>query len=95
MKAHSVVTFQSSFTNPFSENISDFSPKTFQAENRDLKGPEIKSITGRDEVPFTSKVDGSVPEMLEEGRCKATWKREFKLPWREAGPPKTSVDPDQ
>jgi len=23
------------------------------------------------------------------------WKREFKLPWCEAGPPKTSVDPDQ
>jgi len=23
---------------------------------------------------------------LEEGRCKATWKSEFKLPWREAGP---------
>jgi len=23
-----------------------------------------------------------------EGRYKATWKREFKLPWREAGPPK-------
>ena len=23
----------------------------------------------------------------EKGRCKATWKREFKLPWREAGPP--------
>jgi len=22
-----------------------------------------------------------------EGRCKATWKREFELPWREAGPP--------
>jgi hypothetical protein len=21
------------------------------------------------------------------GRCKAAWKREFKLPWREAGPP--------
>jgi len=21
------------------------------------------------------------------GRCKATWKREFKLPWREACPP--------
>ena len=20
-------------------------------------------------------------------RCKATWKKEFKLPWREAGPP--------
>ena len=24
---------------------------------------------------------------LQEGRCKATWKREFKLSWREAGPP--------
>jgi len=22
-----------------------------------------------------------------EGRCKATSKREFKIPWREAGPP--------
>jgi len=33
----------------------------------------------------------------EEGRCKATWKREFKLPWREAGPPnhhKDEVDSD-
>jgi len=24
---------------------------------------------------------------MEEGICKATWKREYKLPWREAGPP--------
>ena len=24
---------------------------------------------------------------MEEGRCKATWEREIKLPWREAGPP--------
>ena len=33
-----------------------------------------------------------------EGRCKATWKREFKLPWREAGPPNhhdDKVDSDQ
>ena len=22
---------------------------------------------------------------LQEGKCKATWKREFKLPWRKAG----------
>ena len=31
-------------------------------------------------------------------RCKATWKREFKLPWREAGPPDhhdDTVDSDQ
>ena len=27
------------------------------------------------------------PPHFQEGRCKATWKREFKLPWREAGPP--------
>jgi len=33
-----------------------------------------------------------------EGRCKATWEREFKLPWREAGPPnhhEDTVDSDQ
>ena len=32
------------------------------------------------------------------GRCKATWKREFKLPWREAGPPNhhdDKMDSDQ
>ena len=27
-----------------------------------------------------------------EGRSKATWKREFKLPWREAGPPNLHDD---
>jgi len=35
---------------------------------------------------------------VQEGRCKATWKREFKLPWREAGPPNhhnDKVDSDQ
>ena len=33
-----------------------------------------------------------------EGRYKATWEREFKLPWREAGPPNhldDEVDSDQ
>ena len=25
--------------------------------------------------------------LVQEGRYQATWKREFKLPWREAGPP--------
>ena len=33
-----------------------------------------------------------------EGRCKATWKRKFKLSWREAGPPNhhdDEVDSDQ
>ena len=35
---------------------------------------------------------------VQEGRCKATWKREFKLPWRAAGPPNhpdDKVDSDQ
>ena len=38
------------------------------------------------------------PPPRKEGRCKATWKREFKLPWREAGPPNhhdDKVDSDQ
>jgi len=33
-----------------------------------------------------------------EGRCKAAWKKEFKLPWREAGPPNhpdDKVDSDE
>ena len=37
-------------------------------------------------------------KLQQEGRCKATWKREFKLPWRKAGPPNhhdDKVDSDQ
>jgi len=36
--------------------------------------------------------------VVQEGRCQATWKRGFKLPWRGAGPPNhhdDKVDPDQ
>ena len=36
--------------------------------------------------------------LAQEGICKATWKREFKLPWREAAPPNhhdDKVDSDQ
>ena len=38
------------------------------------------------------------PCIFQECRCKATWKREFKLSWREAGPPNhhdDKVDSDQ
>ena len=48
----------------------------------------------RVEVPCR---DG-VPRQFTEGRCKATWKREFKLPWREAVSPNHHddvVDSDQ
>ena len=36
--------------------------------------------------------------IVQEGRCNATWKRGFKLPWRDAGPPNhhdDKVDSDQ
>ena len=36
--------------------------------------------------------------LVQDGRCKATWTREFKLPCREAGPPNhldDKVDSDQ
>ena len=35
---------------------------------------------------------------VQEGRCKDTWKREFELAWREAGPPnhlEDEVDSEQ
>ena len=41
---------------------------------------------------------GPPGRLLEEGRCKATWKTEFKLPWHKAGPPNhhdDKVDSDQ
>ena len=36
--------------------------------------------------PFEREVGFECPPLLE-GRCEATWKGEFKLPWHEAGPP--------
>jgi len=40
--------------------------------------------------PFFLRKGVAIYELVfwfKEGRCKATWKREFKLPWRKAGPP--------
>ena len=31
-------------------------------------------------------------DLMAEGRCKATWKKKFNLPWREAGPPNYHED---
>jgi len=45
--------------------------------------------SGRDCVKsLRSTYTGVCPQSMGrwEGRCKATWKREFKLAWREAGP---------
>ena len=44
------------------------------------------------------QLSGGVSPFHLEGICKATWKRKFKLPWREAGPPNhlnDKVDSDQ
>jgi len=35
----------------------------------------------------SSQAECSVSSVQCAGRCKASWKRGFKLPWREAGPP--------
>ena len=45
-----------------------------------------------------SRLLSFISATCEDGRCKTTWEREFKLPWREAGPPnhhKDKVDSDQ
>ena len=36
------------------------------------------------------EIRGIPRHLAEEGTYKATWKREFKLPWRHAGPLKSS-----
>ena len=41
-----------------------------------------RTCLGRKTIRVTSSRDS----LYWEGRCKATWKRELKLPWREAGP---------
>jgi len=39
------------------------------------------------EVVTSAKVVSPVSDAAGGGRCRATWKREFKLPRREVGPP--------
>ena len=60
---------------------------------------EMNSLDLRDYWKDVRSVPAGHPGPLagigKEGRYTATWKREFNLPWREAGPPKTSVDLDQ
>ena len=42
---------------------------------------------GFDLIAFQYKILTHLGGWPSEGRCKATWKRELKLPWRKAGPP--------
>jgi len=49
-------------------------------------------------TPSAIATAASICSRGQDGRCKATWKREYKLPWREAGPPNhhdDNVDSDQ
>jgi len=62
------------------------------SEGADLLAAVLASLLERGEVAVLVERPLAGPA-LQEGRCKATWKREFKLPWREADPPK--VDSDQ
>jgi len=39
------------------------------------------------QVPEQLLIETNMATTNQEGRCKVTWKREFKLLWREAGPP--------
>ena len=50
-------------------------------------GCDAVATTSRGEVERGVGVARLNPfvEPAKEGRCKATWQREFKLPWREAG----------
>ena len=55
----------------------------------EITGLGSESIhNGKRCVLMVPEASGSwqVPPSAQEGRCKAAWKREFKLPWREAGP---------
>ena len=55
----------------------------------------LKLAQSTSSIGFISQV---LLALLGAGRYKATWKREFKLPWREAGPPNhhdDKVDSDQ
>ena len=36
-------------------------------------------------VLVEAKADMTAKNNVSEGRCKATWERQFKLPWRKAG----------
>ena len=53
------------------------------------RGGEAGRVRERRRESGREKESVAAPQ---EGRCKATWKREFKLPWREAGPPQHHDD---
>ena len=49
---------------------------------------EVMQASGPGDADRAQQDTRQLPEVGPwEGRCKATWKREFKPPWREAGPP--------
>jgi len=55
-------------------------------------------LVGVQGMAALSDADLIQSRFLQRGRYKATWKREFRLPWREAGPPNhhdDKVDSDQ
>ena len=69
----------------------------------DAEPPADAGLLAKDAGPPSPNLRGGITEdstlgPTPTGRCKATWKRRFKLPWREAGPPNhhdDKVDSDQ
>ena len=59
------------------------------APQRYSRNPGLGALrpTEANTVGPTTLILSRCPMKVEEERCKATWKRIFKLPWREAGPP--------
>jgi len=77
----------------------DLRMKELNVEDVHDKSLYIGAGRGLDPQPSTLPTSRWIHESgYHERRCKATWIREFKLPWREAGPPNhrdDKVDSDQ
>ena len=71
--------------------------KVYEPQIRALLVPALQSTEEFVNRELNRTVQLSVPPevtllrvQVEEGRYNATWKKEFKLPWRKAGPLKSS-----
>jgi hypothetical protein len=58
-----------------------------EGSKRHLDFEELDGVEDRIGAVSRHRQPQQVPHLYYQGRCKATWKTEFKLPWREAGPP--------
>ena len=89
--------------NYFDSGLSRHSTQTEHSSEMCVSRCLLPTIdSGKDGCPKIGPLEAAVGSLVNvvqmEGRCKATWKREFKLSWSEAGPPNRqddNVDLDQ